>query len=143
MALERDSNDGSNADSSCHGREGIYHARMRIRIPICLSIGIDRNRFDRTQPSPELEARPRYVNYHRAYKLSEAPLRSAAFQANFPSDYVSCHFVSATSPRPCLPLIFVFSRSVRFNLPAAGILEFSSALFALTSPVTAIGSVVV
>lgn len=62
----------------------------------------------------------------------EAPLRSAAFQANFPSDYVSCHFVSATSPRPCLPLIFVFSRNVRFNpsLSVAGILEFSSARFA-------------
>lgn len=100
MALERNGSGGSNADSSCHGREGIYHARMRIRIAICLLIGIDRNRFDPTQPSPELEARPRYVNYHRAYKLSEAPLRSAAFQANFPSDYVSCHFVSATSPRP-------------------------------------------
>lgn len=98
MALERNGSGASNADSSCHGREGIYHARMRIAI--CLLIGIDRNRFDPTQPSPELEARPRYVNYHRAYKLSEAPLRSAAFQANFPSDYVSCHFVSATSPRP-------------------------------------------
>ena len=38
----------SNADASCHGREGIYHARMRI--PIALLIGIEPEpiRFDAT-----------------------------------------------------------------------------------------------